>query len=253
MQNLWKNYQKDTISGSKNMTQIKIENILKWSERHTYILLMGIGIYFFSGYLWPLISLSLLSFLLYIKEHFSYLKSLSPFGGYANWVTFFRLLLVCTGGYFYQSWSYPYLFAVFTLAVLLDVLDGYLARRFDQSSDFGLYLDMESDAFFVALIATVLYAKGSLEAWLLLPAYLRYLYMLFLKILPGEPKKEPKRSYASIIAGCFFVALLLPFILPYELYIWPLRISGGLIIISFGISFWFQLFSPVSQTEVVDI
>ncbi|MEL6255411.1 MAG: CDP-alcohol phosphatidyltransferase family protein [Bacteroidota bacterium] len=235
------------------MTQIKIENILKWSEKHTYILILGIGIFFLSGQIWPLISLALLSFIFYIRQHLNYLKSLRPFGGYANWVTVFRLLLVCIGGYCYKIWPDPYLFAVFTLAVLLDVLDGYLARRFGQSSDFGLYLDMESDAFFVALIATVLYAKGLLEAWLLLPAYLRYLYMLFLKILPGEPKKEPKRSYASIIAGCFFVALLLPFILPYELYIWPLRICGGLIIISFGISFWFQLFSPVSQTEVVDI
>ncbi|MDW3647428.1 MAG: CDP-alcohol phosphatidyltransferase family protein [Bacteroidia bacterium] len=235
------------------MTRIKIEHILKWSERHTYVLLLGIGLFLFYGILWPMISLALLSFIFYIRQHLDYLKGLSPFGGYANWVTFFRLLLVSFGGYSYQVWPDPYLFAIFTLAVLLDVLDGYLARRFEQSSDFGLYLDMESDAFFVALIASLLYAKGLLEAWLLFPAYLRYLYMIFLKVLPGEPKKEPKRSYASIIAGCFFVALLLPFILPFELYSWPLRICGALIVISFGISFWYQLFSPVSQTEIADI
>ncbi|MEM8890006.1 MAG: CDP-alcohol phosphatidyltransferase family protein [Bacteroidota bacterium] len=235
------------------MTQLKIEHILKWSERHSYVLMLGIAVFFFSGQIWPMISLALLSFLFYIRQHLDYLKSLRPFGGYANAVTIFRLMLVCVGGFCYQILPEPYLFGIFTSAVLLDVLDGYLARKFDQSSDFGLYLDMESDAFFVALIASVLYAKGLLEAWILLPAYLRYLYMLFLKVLPGEPKKEPKRSYASIIAGCFFVVLLLPFILPYNLYIWPLRIGGGLIVISFGISFWFQLFSPVSQTEIADI
>lgn len=234
------------------MKKLDIAGILTWSERHSYIVLFSIALYAISGELAPLVFLPFLSFLGYIYQHRSYLLGLKPIGGYANRITFLRLLIFCGASIFSPYLSHTALFLCFGIAVLMDVLDGYLARRFNQMSDFGLYLDMESDALFVALIATVLYDKGLIENWLLFPAYLRYFYMLFLKALPFPIKKEPKRAYASIIAGCFFVSLLLPFILPEEIYYWPLGLCGVLIIFSFSVSTYFQIFGKELESIKVD-
>lgn len=229
-----------------------ISDILKWSEIHSIVVLVAICLSLWLDSISLLIFPALISFFYYLDRHKSYLSTLQPYGGYANGVTLLRLLLMCLAGFYYKEWSHEILFVCFTASVLLDVLDGYLARKFNQSSDFGLYFDMETDAFFVALIAIVLFHKDLLEPWLLFPAFLRYFYLLLWKVLPFEPKKEPKRSYASIIAGTFFVTLLLPFILPPYLYTWPLRIAGFLIICSFAISFRFQLLASAAENEVAD-
>ena len=229
-----------------------ISKILKWSEIHSFVVLTGAAASFYFGTISLLVMPVGFSFLYYLHHQREYLSQLKPFGGYANAVTLFRLLLMCLGGLFSMHWPNYLLFAFFTTAVLLDVLDGYLARRFRQSSDFGLYFDMETDAFFVALASLILYKKGLIDAWILFPGYLRYFYMMVWKLIPLEQKKEPKRRYASIIAGIFFVALLLPFLLPEYLYQWPLRIAGALIIGSFAFSFWYQMFTPASEGEVAD-
>lgn len=228
----------------------EISKILQWSEIHSFLVLMGALLAFSFDALAFLIVPAFLSFGYYLHRQRQYLAQLKPFGGYANAVTLFRLLLICLAGLFSQQWPDFLLFACFSASVMLDVLDGYLARRFNQSSDFGLYFDMETDAFFVALLSLILYQKAWIEAWLLFPGFLRYLYMIVWVILPGKPKKEPKRKYASIIAGIFFVVLLLPFVLPEYLYQWPIRISGALIIGSFAVSAWFQI--TASEDEGVD-
>ncbi|MEM6800541.1 MAG: CDP-alcohol phosphatidyltransferase family protein [Bacteroidota bacterium] len=233
------------------MQKLDIATILKWSERHSYVVLFSIGLYALSGELAPMVFLPFLSFMVYIYQHRSYLLRMKPLGGHANRITFLRLLIFCGTTLLSSYLSYTALFLLFGIAVLMDVLDGYLARKFDQMSDFGLYLDMESDALFVALIATVLYEKGLIANWILFPAYLRYFYMLFLKFLTFPIKKEPKRAYASIIAGCFFVSLLLPLILPKAIYNWPLGICGALIIFSFSVSTYFQIFGKEPESIVV--
>lgn len=225
------------------------QKILIWSEVHSYLLMAGLLASAFLQELYPLVLIALSSFSYYGFTQRTFLQTLQPFAGYANWVTFLRLLLVCAATAFYQELSNLYLFLIFTSSVLLDVFDGYLARKYKHVSDFGLYFDMEADAFFVAVVATILYKKGMVGSWVLVPAYLRYVYMLVLKILPIEIQKEPKRSYASIIAGCFFVSLLLPFILPHSLYRWPLYICGFAIVISFAISFRYQIQGQVSVEE----
>lgn len=229
-----------------------ISKILAWSEIHSFLILIGALTSFYFGPIYLLIIPAVFSFFYYLHHQREYLAQLSPFGGYANAVTLFRLLLMCLGGFFSMEWPNYILFVCFTSAVLLDVLDGYLARKYKQSSDFGLYFDMETDAFFVALTSLILYKKGMIDAWILFPGYLRYLYMIVWKIIPREQQKEPKRRYASVIAGIFFVALLLPFLLPEQLYQWPLRISGALIIASFSFSFWYQMTSSSFQGEEAD-
>ena len=67
------------------------------------------------------------------------------------------------------SWSYWASAAVFAFAGITDWLDGYLARRLNQSTPFGAFLDPVADKLMVA-IALVLLAERYHAWWFSLPA-----------------------------------------------------------------------------------
>jgi phosphatidylglycerophosphate synthase len=125
--------------------------------------------------------------------------------------------------------------------LLLDLLDGYLARQYKQSSPVGTYLDMECDAFFVWAVSFDLYEKGSLPLALLVPAAMRYIYVLIIHSLGLGHILEPKRKYASYIAGIYFTVLVASYILKVELMVYAQYLVGLAILASFGRSFLFAL------------
>ncbi len=58
---------------------------------------------------------------------------------------------------------------IFTVAALTDLLDGYLARKWEQTSSFGAFLDPVADKMLVVVVLLLLlYAHPSF--WMLLPA-----------------------------------------------------------------------------------
>ncbi|GGC77563.1 CDP-diacylglycerol--glycerol-3-phosphate 3-phosphatidyltransferase [Marinobacter halophilus] len=58
--------------------------------------------------------------------------------------------------YLPMQWSYMVSAAIFTLAAITDWLDGYLARKLDQSTPFGAFLDPVADKLMVAVALAVL-------------------------------------------------------------------------------------------------
>jgi len=69
--------------------------------------------------------------------------------------------------------------ALFVLAALTDILDGYLARRLDEVSDLGKILDPLADKVFVAVIVVVMLLKGLLPLWFVGIVIARDLLILF--------------------------------------------------------------------------
>jgi CDP-diacylglycerol---glycerol-3-phosphate 3-phosphatidyltransferase len=67
------------------------------------------------------------------------------------------------------SWSYWAASAVFGIAAATDWLDGYLARRWEQSTPFGAFLDPVADKLMVAVALVLLVAEHG-NLWLTLPA-----------------------------------------------------------------------------------
>ncbi|WP_040262959.1 CDP-diacylglycerol--glycerol-3-phosphate 3-phosphatidyltransferase [Pseudomonas massiliensis] len=71
--------------------------------------------------------------------------------------------------YLPYHWSYLAASSVFAVAAATDWLDGYLARRLEQSTPFGAFLDPVADKLMVA-VALVLLVEAHANLWLTLPA-----------------------------------------------------------------------------------
>ena len=89
-----------------------------------------------------------------------------------NLLTSFRIFMipVCVGVYYLPfDWSYIAAATVFVLAAITDWFDGYLARKLDQSTPFGAFLDPVADKLIVAAALVVL-VESYATLWLTLPA-----------------------------------------------------------------------------------
>lgn len=71
--------------------------------------------------------------------------------------------------YLPYHWSYLASSSVFAVAAATDWLDGYLARKLEQSTPFGAFLDPVADKLMVA-VALVLLVQAHANIWLTLPA-----------------------------------------------------------------------------------
>lgn len=60
--------------------------------------------------------------------------------------------------------------AVFALAALTDWFDGWVARRWGQTSDIGRFLDPIADKLLVAAMILVMVARHRIDGWWVLPA-----------------------------------------------------------------------------------
>ncbi len=74
-------------------------------------------------------------------------------------VLFIPLLVVV----FYLPWEWRYFAsaAIFSIAALTDLLDGYLARRLDMETPFGAFLDPVADKLIVAVALVLLLERDS--------------------------------------------------------------------------------------------
>lgn len=82
-------------------------------------------------------------------------------------IIFIPLLVVLV--YLPFSWSMPVAAGLFALASVTDWLDGYLARRWNQSTPFGAFLDPVADKLMVVVALALLIERYD-AMWLTLPA-----------------------------------------------------------------------------------
>lgn len=89
-----------------------------------------------------------------------------------NILTFARILLIpvfVIVFYLPFEWRYELSAIVFAIAGATDWLDGYLARRLDQTTPFGAFLDPVADKLMVAVALIVLVDEHH-SMWLTIPA-----------------------------------------------------------------------------------
>ena len=140
-----------------------------------------------------------------------------PFG-LANQVTLLRAGLVClVGGALLasgqapiMSWSLAGLVAV---ALGLDAVDGWLARRLRLVSSFGARFDIEIDALLLLILTLLVWQAGQVGAWVLAIGLLRYGFVLAGWLLPWLRAPLPpsrRRKAICVQQGVTLLLCLLP-------------------------------------------
>ncbi len=212
-----------------------------WDIVHAIIVVVGVLLFLFSGELWLISIFSGASFLYFIWTNSAVFIDIKPFGGYANWVTIFRLAVLLSIGFFYSDFDDLTIAYMAVFALALDGVDGFLARKFKMTSSFGATLDGESDAFFVLLFSAIIYNLGYVGVWILWVGMLRYLYVLVCYILWNGVLDESVSYFRKTMAVVIMGAILSPFILAHQYYFPILIVSTVAITLSFLKSFVFQI------------
>jgi phosphatidylglycerophosphate synthase len=132
--------------------------------------------------------------------------------GYANLVTSGRLLLVAFVASLVGQPTTPELawtaVVVSTIAALLDIADGWIARRTGTATAFGARFDMEVDAVLIMVLAGLAWAWGKAGAWVLLSGLLRYGFVVGGWLLPWLRNPLPASLRRKTICVVQIVALI---------------------------------------------
>ena len=104
-----------------------------------------------------------------------------PQFGAANVVTTIRAMLAAFGagliGYPALSGVMWAVIALTTAMVILDGLDGRLARATGMSSEYGARFDMETDAAFILVLSILVWQHGKAGVWVLMCGLMRYVFV----------------------------------------------------------------------------
>jgi phosphatidylglycerophosphate synthase len=120
------------------------------------------------------------------------------------------------------------------IAILLDGVDGRVARRSATVSSFGARFDMEVDAFLI-LVLSVQVGKG-MGWWVLSIGLMRYSLLVATWALPWLAEPLPPRQWAKVVAVVQGVALTVGVsgLVPDQVLTLGLAVALGLLLESFG-------------------
>lgn len=207
-----------------------------WSFIHAVINIVFFGISFSTGYYSIWLTISTLSFLYFISFLPFYVTGFPLKIGYANIITLFRLFLLIVLAFYHTDIENLFLFFTFLFLIILDGIDGYIARRFHQTSEMGECLDMETDAFMVLVLSWIHFSEGRLGYWILIPGSLKYFYTVLFYFKEWGNKEFLRKKIRALIAVVFFVSLITPFVFASSISQPICMVASMLIIISFGLS-----------------
>lgn len=133
---------------------------------------------------------------------------------------------------------------ILTLSVVIlasDGVDGWLARRWDLTSEFGTFFDKETDALFLLLLCIVSASEGHLPSWIVGAGVLRYGFVLALFVSSVPQKTEQKASWARYVYGAMVGGLLSSFVLPASASYPIAFLATTALAASFARSLWTEL------------
>ena len=139
------------------------------------------------------------------------------------------------------------------VALLLDGVDGQVARRTGTTSTFGARFDMEADSFLVLVLS--LYVAGSAGWWVLAIGGMRYAFLLGIWSTPWMQGTLPPRYWRKVVAATQGVALVTATagLLPFRANVVLLLIALALLLESFGrdVVWLWRDGHPATRTRVI--
>ncbi len=86
-------------------------------------------------------------------------------------------------------------YALFVFAILTDFLDGYVAKKYQVTSQLGAYFDASADFLFVWVMFLVFVNKGFYSVWILLLIILAFLQFILPSIYLKKTSYDPVGKY----------------------------------------------------------
>jgi len=163
--------------------------------------------------------------------------------GPADRVTLIRAALV--GGVtamvadaFDRPGSVPTLVSLAGVALVLDAVDGWVARRTETSSRLGALFDMEVDAFLILVLSV--YAARTVGGWVIAIGAARYVFGLAGRVLPWMHAPLPPRHWRKVVAATqgIVLAVVAAGVLPTAAAAAMLAAALALLAESFGRDVW---------------
>jgi CDP-diacylglycerol--glycerol-3-phosphate 3-phosphatidyltransferase len=117
-----------------------------------------------------------------------------------NQITLFRIILIpvfIIVFYLPITWNHFGAFCVFWVAAVSDAVDGYLARKLNQSSDFGAFLDPVADKLMV-VAALILLIQDYQVWWISISALLMIAREVFISALREFMSSKGKRDLVAV-------------------------------------------------------
>ncbi len=163
--------------------------------------------------------------------------------GPADWVTLVRATLaVGVAALVADSFDQPapvtLLVTLTVVALALDAVDGWVARRNRTASTFGAHFDGEVDAFLILVLSV--YVARSTGAWVLAIGAARYAFLAAGWLLPWLREPLPPRYWRRVVAATQGVVLTIAAadVLPHVLTQAALAVALALLCESFGRDTW---------------
>jgi len=120
------------------------------------------------------------------------------------------------------------------IALMLDGVDGWVARRTGTASALGARFDMEVDA--VLLLVLSVYIAGPIGGWVLAIGGMRYAFVVAIWALPWMRGTLPRRYWRKVVAATQGIVLMIGSadVLPRPLLIAALAAALAMLVESFG-------------------
>ena len=111
--------------------------------------------------------------------------------------------------------GYWWVILLATVVMILDGVDGRIARRTGTQSVFGARFDMELDAALILALSVLVWAGGRAGAWCLLIGLMRYLFVAASWLWPALGAELPesyRRKVVCVLQGVVLLVALGPII-----------------------------------------
>ena len=119
----------------------------------------------------------------------------------------FMVLLLCSGGNDALRWA---ALAVFVVASISDFVDGYIARHYNQVTDFGKFLDPLADKLLVTACMMIFVGQGRMASWIVFIVIAREFAVTGLRLVAvGNGRVIAAGWSGKIKTSCTMVGLIL--------------------------------------------
>ena len=119
----------------------------------------------------------------------------------------FMVLLLCSGGNDALRWA---ALSVFVVASISDFVDGYIARHYNQVTDFGKFLDPLADKLLVTACMMIFVGQGRMASWIVFIVIAREFAVTGLRLVAvGNGRVIAAGWSGKIKTSCTMVGLIL--------------------------------------------